>query len=277
MVTDYPSFFEFQIIFVSIKGYFVVSNSSNDLTDYPVHVELSKESQILGKDIERINSFTESFGNVDDGDHLKKAYIIKRNYSVELRNSQSTAKVEECSKHLESRKIDFSLDEYLLNFEKSRKKKNEIVDDKEIIAIHENEQYQEKNYGEASNMQGEFVLEDDDGNLKDVIEGGGTKVVLDVSKNKERNPEYLKDKCADLSFAKTTEKSQMSVTLKGVQQEVAFVQISNEPSVLQRNDSWDLLEMKKQESLKNEEREETRDQKILADSSHNSPNKLKVR
>ena len=71
---------------------------SNGSANEVIKVEIMDEIEMEEDNFRRVNSYTESFGNVDDCEYLKKAYLVKRNDSIEVMNHdhQSGQFIPEC-------------------------------------------------------------------------------------------------------------------------------------------------------------------------------------
>ena len=189
--------------------------------------------------MERIDSYSESFANIDDGEYLKKAHVIKRDDSTEWTNQSS-----------ESGQFSRNSD-VIVSFNVGA-----------LTATNEEEMF----YGSINDVDEE-------------PEGGDKNIGIKVNESKKVNKavhnvpnmhnllgEKGNDKFKDLRLKKPlfdeNEEPHLSPTIEKV-------------TGLQRYDSWDSIDIQKQDSSEYKRRQNSE----RNSHSHNekSPDKIKVR
>ena len=253
-----------------------MSSSSDEINDPVLKTETIEDIQIRGEKVKRINSFTESFGNIDDGEYLKKAYIIKRNDSIELNNKDEKRQDRHMKKFFDSREGEFFAEHV-----KSRKKeKGQIHEDeiKEDIAM-QDEFIPEEDFYLANEMKEENEIESESRSKKQTNVGHQTEkftMTVDGSQNSKKSLHFVSYAASSMAPNDRYE-SQVNIKLKNsVKRDNHKVSLSEnlqEKSELQRNDSWDALDVRKHGNNVDQKIDSERNSSFAA---KNTPDKLKV-
>lgn len=248
-----------------------------------------QEALITGKKVERVNSYVESFGNVDDGENLKKAYILKRNESAEDKIMHEKGQLEYCKKS-KNQEDNINMDDFQSRYGNTRIKNEIDIFDDDVNSFQRNEMIVRREY---NNINGKFIPEADfqcgDEKRKEIIfdedadkanvECQSTKFTIMVSRNEmDHQPSGYVSYVDMMKSNDRRDISKINVKLKDPnlcrKQETSYVVESDgQMSSLQRNDSWDSLDVKEKQNYQKPDTTTFSNEKQFE---KKSPDKLRV-